>query len=316
MPEIIVVACRIFCCSMWDLVPWPGIKPGQGPLHREPGVLATGPPGKSLTAHCLKVWISWVNSQFKKMKLRKEAPSKVPIDTEDSSLWPSLWQEVKPRDPELQRMPPTEGADWGLDSKQILAFPTHPCIDLLWRERQTDTPSSPTGLFITGRPRAQKTKASQPLQRAPWWNFCFWQHTPSTSWWSLGEEALTQTRHIFCGLVVVVGALGYVSVSLELRGWKSPLTLCTFTCGLPQAMHSLLPAGGGPGRRVLFSFLKKIEQVLILVYKCRYTHIWLYVFSLNLLNSSSKLPSCGLMGSSLAPSTTWAQAGPGSGEEP
>ena len=33
-------------CSMWDLVCWPGIKPG--PLHWETGVLATGPPGKSL----------------------------------------------------------------------------------------------------------------------------------------------------------------------------------------------------------------------------------------------------------------------------
>ena len=31
--------------SMWDLVPWPGIKPG---LHWDWGVPATGPPGKSL----------------------------------------------------------------------------------------------------------------------------------------------------------------------------------------------------------------------------------------------------------------------------
>ena len=248
------------------------------------------------------------------MKLREEAPSKVLIDIEDFSLWPSLWQEVKPGDPELQRMPPTEGADWGLDSKQILALPTPAQTPV---EREADRrPPSPPGLFFTGQPRPQETKASQPLQRAPWWSFCLWQHTPSTSWWSLGEEALTQTRHIFCGLVVVVGALVYVSVSLELRDWKTPLSLCTFTCGLPQAMHSLLPAGGGPGRRVLFFFLKKIEQVLILVYKSRYTHIWLYVFSLNQLSSSSKLPSCRLMGSSLAPPTTWAQAGPGSGEEP
>ena len=47
------VACGIFSCgmrtlssSMWDLVPWPGIEPG--PLHWKHGVLATGPPGKSL----------------------------------------------------------------------------------------------------------------------------------------------------------------------------------------------------------------------------------------------------------------------------
>ena len=35
----------LFNCSMWDLVPWPGINPG--PLHWEHVVLATGPPGKS-----------------------------------------------------------------------------------------------------------------------------------------------------------------------------------------------------------------------------------------------------------------------------
>ena len=42
-----VMAHRIFNlhCGMWDLVPWPGIKPG--PLHWELRVLAAGPPGKS-----------------------------------------------------------------------------------------------------------------------------------------------------------------------------------------------------------------------------------------------------------------------------
>ena len=32
------------CTGMWDLVSRPGIEPG--PLHRELGILATGPPGK------------------------------------------------------------------------------------------------------------------------------------------------------------------------------------------------------------------------------------------------------------------------------
>ena len=43
-----MAACRIFsfCCGPWDLVPWPGLNPG--PLPWEHGVLATGPPGKSL----------------------------------------------------------------------------------------------------------------------------------------------------------------------------------------------------------------------------------------------------------------------------
>ena len=34
------------CCSLWDLVPWPGIEPRH--LHWEHGVLTAGPPGKSL----------------------------------------------------------------------------------------------------------------------------------------------------------------------------------------------------------------------------------------------------------------------------
>ena len=36
---------RDFCFGRWDLVPWPGIKPG--PLHWEHRVLATKPPRKS-----------------------------------------------------------------------------------------------------------------------------------------------------------------------------------------------------------------------------------------------------------------------------
>ena len=43
-------------CNTWDLVPWPGIDPS--PLHWEHGVLATGSPGKSLSAslrHAIKV---------------------------------------------------------------------------------------------------------------------------------------------------------------------------------------------------------------------------------------------------------------------
>ena len=40
---VLVTAGELSCC-IWDLVPWPGMEPG--PLHWEPGILATGPPGK------------------------------------------------------------------------------------------------------------------------------------------------------------------------------------------------------------------------------------------------------------------------------
>ena len=43
---IFLSACGIFHCCMWDLVPRPGIEPR--PLCWKLGILATGPPGKSL----------------------------------------------------------------------------------------------------------------------------------------------------------------------------------------------------------------------------------------------------------------------------
>ena len=47
---------RVFCCSMWDLVPWPGSNPG--PVHGEHRVLAPGPPGKSQTPYGF-CWWEW-----------------------------------------------------------------------------------------------------------------------------------------------------------------------------------------------------------------------------------------------------------------
>ena len=47
---------RVFSCSMWDLVPWPGSNPG--PVHGEHRVLAPGPPGKSQTPYGF-CWWEW-----------------------------------------------------------------------------------------------------------------------------------------------------------------------------------------------------------------------------------------------------------------
>ena len=61
--RVLVAACGIFSWGMRDPVPWPGIEPG--PLHWERGVLATGPPGKSLAYFSKPNWIEI---------LRKESP--------------------------------------------------------------------------------------------------------------------------------------------------------------------------------------------------------------------------------------------------
>ena len=42
---LFILAAQGLSCSMWDLLPQPGTKPGL--LHQEYGFLATGPPGKS-----------------------------------------------------------------------------------------------------------------------------------------------------------------------------------------------------------------------------------------------------------------------------
>ena len=49
---VLAAACGTFSGGMWDLVPWPRIEPG--PPELEPGVLATGPPGKSQNDTILK----------------------------------------------------------------------------------------------------------------------------------------------------------------------------------------------------------------------------------------------------------------------
>ena len=49
---VLVVAHGIFSCGIWDLVPWPGIKPSSPVL--EHSVWASGPPGRSQTIPILK----------------------------------------------------------------------------------------------------------------------------------------------------------------------------------------------------------------------------------------------------------------------
>ena len=49
----LVVACKVFSCSMWDPVPWTGNTPR--PLHWEHRVPATEPPGKSLSLTYLRI---------------------------------------------------------------------------------------------------------------------------------------------------------------------------------------------------------------------------------------------------------------------
>ena len=50
---VLLAAYGTFGWVMWDLVPWPGIKPG--PLHWELGILAIGPTGKSPSSPFLTI---------------------------------------------------------------------------------------------------------------------------------------------------------------------------------------------------------------------------------------------------------------------
>ena len=56
MRDLLVAACGLLVAAcVWDLVPWPGIKPG--PLHWERRVLTTGPPGKSQRSCVFELWL-------------------------------------------------------------------------------------------------------------------------------------------------------------------------------------------------------------------------------------------------------------------
>ena len=50
---VLVAACRVFSCGVWDLVPCPGT--GPGPLCWELRVLASGPAGNAATSYLKKM---------------------------------------------------------------------------------------------------------------------------------------------------------------------------------------------------------------------------------------------------------------------
>ena len=89
LPQVLAVACKLFGCSMWDLVPWPGIEPR--PLHWENGVLATGSPGKSL-CHILDSICKWYP-----MICAFPNPDPGPGDVDmllDSAAWTMTWGQM------------------------------------------------------------------------------------------------------------------------------------------------------------------------------------------------------------------------------
>ena len=73
---------RTLSCGMWDLDPWPGMEPRT--LHREWGVLATGPPGRSLRPH----------SRHRELPSEPQASLHCLRVTAGyfSFLWPHIWE--------------------------------------------------------------------------------------------------------------------------------------------------------------------------------------------------------------------------------
>ena len=71
--QVLVVACRLFSCSMWDIFPRPGMEPR--PLHWEHGVLATGPPRRFLnmqtTLNFLLTLVVWMKESSADWVARK-----------------------------------------------------------------------------------------------------------------------------------------------------------------------------------------------------------------------------------------------------
>ena len=81
----------IFCCCMWDLVPWPGMEPGPPALGAE--VLAMGPPGKSQSTllkirYSIKVWTAFKKITYL-LPVTKIHPgvNSVTVKTKFKSFW-------------------------------------------------------------------------------------------------------------------------------------------------------------------------------------------------------------------------------------
>lgn len=181
------------------------------------------------------------------VKLREEAHSKFSIAMEDFSSWKSLWvkreaigtQSFK----ELAHWP-----DWACLRSSVTGIPP------------AQTPHGESGTQVpepipqwAGVPR--KPEQGQLPQRRPRQDSCLWKHAPSTSRRPWGEEAMTQTWCIFCGLVGWrgVGSVLHVNVSLKLKSWKTPqlFALCLWLTS--SNVHSDEKSFiGGLERRVCF----------------------------------------------------------------
>ena len=52
--SVFIAACRIFCCGMWDLLPWPGIRPRSPAFGRDLGIRPGEGNGTPLQYSCLE----------------------------------------------------------------------------------------------------------------------------------------------------------------------------------------------------------------------------------------------------------------------
>ena len=145
--------------SMWDLVPWPGIE--LRPLHWERGVLATGPPGKSLiqihlpfTRNCSCPVISYlVCVQFS---------SRVSSDTCHwcSLFWHLQIQQVTNR--------PLSGT-WSCSFSSPWSAPqasASPCPPLSWAWAPCSAPGT---LQPQDPPLPHQEPGQDPYQQGSWW---------------------------------------------------------------------------------------------------------------------------------------------------
>ena len=142
--EIFSCSMKTLSCGIWDLVPDRGLNPG--PLHWEQGVLAPGPPGKSLRLTSMEIVPS-----YKPQVISESAQALIVAGFQDHwTTFPCLW---------LHRVhcgPPQEAASH--PSLQATPIWLEGGLALLQHSLQHSAPgrSSPTPELLAG-PRTQVT---------------------------------------------------------------------------------------------------------------------------------------------------------------
>ena len=183
-----VVVCRIFSCGMWDLVPWPRIKPRPPALGAQ--ILTTGQPGKSPEDVSL----------YGNILCSLRVPGGFGEELGLSWAWaaslltvcwqPPLWWELRL---DLEGLELEPGTSWGFSDAQ---WPSLPSWDQGWGLRGWSWSPKADG-FLPGVMAVFISVWDMPENLRIHFYNCFTLALVCTPWWEAGqrkEELMPPTK--------------------------------------------------------------------------------------------------------------------------